>query len=312
MPPSRLRAARLVAALSGLTLLTAACTSPSPGSATSKAPLPAESSATPALADGHVDKLLVFVVENKSVEQEMTQMPYVKGLAETYGYAADYTAIQHPSLPNYLAIFGGQTYGVNDDEPPSAHTAAGPSVFGEALRAGRTAKLYAEAMPSNCATNPEGRYAVKHNPWAYFVDERADCTQFDVPFDAFAGDVASGSLPNLGMAIPDMCNDAHDCELSVTNTWLTARMQEILAGPDWRSGRLAIVITADEDDGRHGNQILTVVVHPSLHHVIATTPLTHFSLTRAYAEVAGVAPLASGAAADSMLTAFHLQATARG
>jgi hypothetical protein len=100
--------------------------------------------------------------------------------------------VTHPSLPNYLAIAGGSTFGVRDDKSPAAHPLAGQSVFGQVLAAGGTAKTYAEAMPSNCATSAEGRYAVKHNPWPYFADagERAACRRYDVP----SGTPARGAL----------------------------------------------------------------------------------------------------------------------
>jgi phosphatidylinositol-3-phosphatase len=79
-----------------------------------------------------------------------------------------------------------------------------------------------------------------------------------------------------------------------------------MSGPDFRSGRLAIVITADEDDGSQDNTVLTVVVHPSLHGVVASSPLSQLSLSRLYTEVLGVPPLRDAASAPSMATAFDL------
>ena len=67
-----------------------------------------------------------------------------------------------------------------------------------------------------------------------------------------------------------------------------------VAGPDWKSGRLAVVLTADEDDKSAGNRVLTVVAHPSQRHRVVTARLDHYSLTRLYAEVTGTAPLGSG------------------
>ncbi len=93
-----------------------------------------------------VTKLLVFVVENHSLDQMRDEMPFTARLARRYGYATSYHGVTHPSLPNYLAIAGGDTFGVSDDAAPSAHPLTGPSVFGRAVRAGSTARLYAEAM----------------------------------------------------------------------------------------------------------------------------------------------------------------------
>ncbi|HWJ82519.1 MAG TPA: alkaline phosphatase family protein [Nocardioides sp.] len=271
-----------------------------------KKPSPPATSAAP--ARNAVSKILVFVVENHSFDQMRAEMPFTRSLAEHYGYAAHYTAITHPSLPNYLAIAGGSTFGVHDDGPPSVHPVSSPSVFGRAVQEGSTARLYADAMSSPCQAVNGGRYAVKHNPWAYFTAERSLCAQDDVPLAAFGGDVAAGRLPAVGMVIPDLCNDAHDCSLGQADQWLSTYVQQAMSGPDWNAGHLAIVITADEDDDHHGNQVLTVVAHPALSGVVASTPLTHYSLSRAYADVAGFAPLGEASGAPDLLAAFGLTA----
>lgn len=251
-------------------------------------------------------KLLVFVVENHSLDEMRTQMPFLRAIADRYGYADRYTAAAHPSLPNYLAIAGGDTFGVSDDDSPSAHPLSGSSVFGEAVDHGSTARLYAESMSSPCQTEPQGPYAVKHNPWAYFRDEQTQCRRDDVPLSAFAPDVSRGSLPAVGMVIPNLCDDAHDCPLAHADSWLRTWVRRAMSGPDWASGHLAIVVTADEDDDAHGNRILTVVAHPSLSHDVVSTPLGHDALSRAYADVAGVAPLRHAATAPDLLRAFGL------
>ena len=257
-----------------------------------------------------VAKLLVFVVENHSLDQMRADMPYTAALGKQFALATDYRAVTHPSLPNYLAMTGGSTFAVADDGSPSSHPIGQPSVFGQALSLGRTAKLYAEGMPENCATQNSGRYAVKHNPWAYYVAGRGSCARFDVPIDELSADVAKGQLPDAGMVIPDLCNDAHDCDLSAADQWLRTHIEAVMAGPDWHKGELAIVVTADEDDHRQDNLVLTAVAHPSLHGVVVTTPLTHYSLARLYSEVLGAQPLGEAASAPSMATAFGLHLAA--
>jgi acid phosphatase len=254
-----------------------------------------------------MDKLLVFVVENHSFDAMRRQMPYIFGLARKYAYATGYRAIAHPSLPNYLAMTGGDTYGVTDDRDPAAHPVRAPSVFGQALAAGRTAKTYAEGMDRRCRTSNLGRYAVRHNPWTYHVTERNACARLDVPLTALARDVARGRLPNAGLVVPDTCHDAHDCPASVADAWLRAQVGLVMTGPDWRSGRLGIVVTADEDDHDQGNLVLTVVASPQLRSRVVRTPLTHYALARLYSEVLGVAPLRLAARAPSMATAFGLR-----
>lgn len=254
-----------------------------------------------------VTKVLVFIVENHSLSQMKSQMPYTFGLAQRFGYATNYTAIQHPSLPNYIAIAGGQTYGITNDDNPSANPVRGTSVFGQAVASGRTAAVFADGMPGNCATNNGGSdYAVKHNPWAYFINERGDCQKYDVPVDQLDAAITGGVLPTVGMVVPNLCNDAHNCPLGTADTWFRGWMTKIFDGPDWRSGHLAVVLTADEDDQSAGNNVLTVVIHPSQKRNVVTSLLTHYSLTRLYEEVAGVPYLFDAASAPSMTTAFGL------
>ncbi|GAA3818772.1 alkaline phosphatase family protein [Nocardioides panacisoli] len=278
----------------------------SPSHRPSRTKKPAQPTTSAGPARNAVTKLLVFVVENHSFDQMRAGMPFTWSLAQQYGYAAHFTAITHPSLPNYLAIAGGSTFGVGDDGPPSAHPVSSPSVFGRAVQEGSTARLYADGMAGSCQSTDQGRYAVKHNPWAYFTAERSMCERDDVPLAALTDDAAAGRLPAVGMVIPDLCNDAHDCALAQADQWLSTYVQEAMSGPDWEDGHLAIVITADEDDRNHGNQILTVVAHPALDQVAASTPLTHYSLSRAYADVAGFAPLGNANGAPDLLAAFGL------
>jgi phosphatidylinositol-3-phosphatase len=258
-----------------------------------------------------VTKLLVFVVENHSLDQMREGMPYTTALGSEYAQATNYQAVTHPSLPNYLAMTGGSTFGVTDDAPPSTHTTDQPSVFGQALAVGKTAKVYAEGMPGNCATENSGGYVVKHNPWAYYLSERSSCLQYDVPITELSEDAANGRLPAAGLVIPDLCNDAHNCDLSVADDWLRTHVGLVMAGPDWLAGHLAIVVTADEDDHQQNNLVLTVVAHPSMHGGVVTTPLTHYSLARLYSEVLAAEPLGQAAAAASIATAFGLDLSGR-
>jgi acid phosphatase len=257
--------------------------------------------------DRTVTKLLVYVVENHSLDQMRSGLPHVVELGDRYGYATGYHALTHPSLPNYLAIAGGSTFDVADDHPPADHRLHGQSVFGQALAAGRTATLYADGMATACATENGDRYAVRHNPWAYFADERAACKEHDVPLDGLADDVAAGRLPAAGMVIPDVCNDAHDCDLSVADVWLHDSLGRVLDGPDWKSGHLAVVVTADEDDHHQDNRVLTTVLHPDLHGTTYDGALDHYSLTRLYDEVLGAPLLRNARSAPSMADAFGLQ-----
>ena len=258
-------------------------------------------------------KALVIVEENHSESAALEQMPYLAGLADKFGRTTAYRAITHPSLPNYLAVAGGSTFGVSDDRSPSSHPIAQNSVFDEVITAGSTAKTYAEAMPEPCTLEPAGRYAVKHNPWAYFSSStsRNNCGRLDVPAGdpdngTLRDDVDAGALPTVGLLIPDLCNDGHDCPLSTADDWLRQWLPVIMDGPDYRHGDLAIIVTFDEDDRTADNVVLTAVIAPTVSHVVVGAPLTHYSLSRYLTELGGTSPLHEAVMATSLRTAFGL------
>jgi phosphatidylinositol-3-phosphatase len=291
-------------ALSAAVLAAVASSAPASGSPV-RAPV-----APSVVATATVTKALTIIEENHSYAQMKAGMPYLFGLSQKYGYATNWTATTHPSLPNYLAMAGGSTFGVTNDSAPSINgskVGTHKSVFDQAIDAGKTAKTYAEGMPSNCSLVTGGvRYAVKHNPWAYFGSSRARCNAFDVPFTKFAADATANALPTVGMVIPDLCNDAHNCSLSVADNWLKANLPRVLASTDFTSGRLVVIVTADEDDRNANNAVLTSVLSAKLSAKVVTTPLTHYSWTRYMAQLVGATPLLAGATAPDMKAPFGL------
>ncbi len=270
-------------------------------------------SATASANVPHPTKALVIVAENHSERAALEQMPYLAGLADQFGRTTAYRAVTHPSLPNYLAMAGGSTFGVSDDDPPSSHPIEQVSVFDAVISAGGTAKTYAEAMPEPCALESVGRYAVKHNPWAYFSSStsRENCGRFDVPAGdpgngALRDDVDAGALPTVGLLVPDMCNDGHDCPLSTVDEWLGQWLPVIMDGTDYRAGDLAVIVTFDEDDHTADNLVLTTVIAPTISQVVAEAPLTHYSLSRYLAELGGASPLGEAATATSLSNTFGI------
>ena len=123
---------------------------------------------------------------------------------------------------------------------------------------------------------------------------------------ALHDDLANGTLPNVGFVVPDLCNDAHDCPLGTADAWVAGWMSQALAGPDWRAGRLAVVVTFDEAENGGENTVLTVVVAPGLHGVVADTALTHQSWTRWMSDLVGATAPGAAGSAPSLGAAFGL------
>ncbi|HEY3436456.1 MAG TPA: alkaline phosphatase family protein [Actinotalea sp.] len=225
--------------------------------------------------------------------------PYLDALVGGCAVAADYHGITHPSLPNYLAATSGSTQGVSDDAAPDRHQLAGPSLFSQVSDSGREWRSYQEAMPGTCALLPEGRYAVKHNPAAYFTAIRDRCAQWDVPLDRLTADLgAGGALPAFALIVPDLCNDTHDCPVETGDAWLSALLPTLLDSAAYRSGTTAVMITWDEDDSRHDNRVPLVVLAPSI------TPgtrlagrLDHYSLLASTEDLLGLPRLGAAVGA---------------
>jgi hypothetical protein len=283
--------------------------SSAPSSTTPSGSTTASASTTPT----GVTKVLTIVLENHGVAAVTAGMPELMKLGTTYGRTSHYSATTHPSLPNYLDLAGGSTFGVKDDTPPADHPIHGPSVFDLALTSGRTARTYAEAMPAACSLENAGRYAVRHNPWTYFSDDasRRACQVDDVPLGdptsgALHDDITNGALPNVGFVVPDLCNDAHNCPLATADAWVNGWMSQALQGPDWKAGRLAVVVTFDEAEVSGENTVLTVVVAPGLHGVVADAALTHESWTRWMSDLVGAAAPGDAGRARSLGAAFGL------
>jgi phosphatidylinositol-3-phosphatase len=258
-----------------------------------------------------VTKLMVIWEENHPTSA-YGSMPYLASLSDKYGKATNYSGLVHPSLGNYLAAVSGQGAGTCglSDPLPAACAQSGASVFGQAVRAGKTAGSYEESMSSNCQRTNSDTYAARHNPWAYFTDETASCQQGDVPLGsttsgALLSDVQGGTLPNASLVTPNLVDDAHGGSLQQADDWLARWMPVIMAGPDYQSGRLAIVITFDEGVGTD-QTVPFVLVNPSVSHQVVSAPFDQYALCRLYDDVLGVPALNAAAGAPGLGAAFGL------
>lgn len=250
-------------------------------------------------------------MENHSYSQIIgsSAAPFINALARSCGLATNYTAVAHPSLPNYIAATSGSTWGISDDNPPSSHPLAVASIFQQAASAGS----YEESMPSNCDLTSSGTYAVKHNPEAYYTTIRSACATNDVPLGtrsggAFLAALQSDTLPAFSFVTPNLCDDMHDCSVQTGDAWLRSWIPAIVASPSYQAGKTVVFLTWDEDDGGSGNHVATVVVSPyTKPGTTSGTAFTHYSLLRTTEQLLGIATyLGNAASAASMRSAFGL------
>jgi hypothetical protein len=246
--------------------------------------------------------IFVIVLENKEYEQVIgsEQAPYLNSLTQRYGLATNYYGIRHPSLPNYLALTGGDTFGITSDCTDC--TVAQPNLVDQLEAAGKSWKAYMEAMPQPCFVGDAGMsYRQKHNPFIYYDDVRnnpARCAKI-VPFTQFAADAQANALPDFVWITPNMCNDSHDCPLSASDTWLKTWVPAILNTPAWQD-QGALFITFDEGKGdggccqdAAGGRIATLVISPLLVRpgFQSAVPYSHYALLHTIAAAWGLTPL---------------------
>jgi hypothetical protein len=272
---------------------------------------------------GHISKVLVIAEENHGYGQIIgsRDAPYLNQLAHTYGSAtrldAGYPAAC-PSLAAYILLTSGTTAGICDDRAPKAHPLRGDNIFRQVVAGGREWRNYAESAPGPCAldSSRDGRYLVRHVPATYYLDDRRDCARWVLPMgDPHAGalhdDTAAGALPAFGFVSPDACHDMHGaapCPADVVGNgdrWLRSWLPSILAGPDYRAGRLAIIITWDEGMSTD-NHVPTLVISPTTSHIESDQAFTHCSTLRTIEELLRLPLLGCAAAAPSMVSAFRL------
>ncbi len=233
--------------------------------------------------------IFVIVEENKDYGQIIgsADAPTITRFAHEYGNATDFYAETHPSEPNYVALVGGYTYGIRDDDAyfcrphlrdPSCpgsdstgyvnHTIDAPNLATQLEAAGFTWKNYLESLPApGSLVASAGLYASKHSGFINFRSVQRDPNrdQHLVDFKQFYHDLSSGMVPSFSLVIPNVCNEMHGalgpgtpegCEYNPIGKliWrgdanIAAIAGRIMASPVWRSREnAAIVITFDEND----------------------------------------------------------------
>jgi len=195
------------------------------------------------------DHVFVIVMENHSYGEIIgsSAAPYINSLLTSGALATNYTAVAHPSLPNYLALTGGSTFGITTD----CNTCwVNASNIGDSLESvGSAWKAYEESMPSACYVGDSSPYAQKHDPFIYFNDIRTNtsrCQSHVVPYTQLATDLKSSSTtPNYSFITPNMCDDMHDCSVGTGDAWLQQQVPAILGSPASTSQRSLLAITWD-------------------------------------------------------------------
>jgi hypothetical protein len=215
---------------------------------------PVQQTASPVvrMRAGGPTHIAVIVMENEEYRDIVgsSSTPYINQLSRRYGLVASMYATTHPSLPNYLALTGGSTFGIDSDCTDCSVHRSG--LADQMARAHLSWKAYMEDLPHPCFTGAQsGDYAKKHDPFAYYTGvtgNRGQCANI-VPLTALQGDERAHRLPRFVWITPNLCHDMHDCSPAVGDRFLARLVPSLLTalGP-----RGLLVLTWDEgttDDG---------------------------------------------------------------
>ncbi len=205
------------------------------------APSPAQTT-TPRDADvPHYDHIFVLLEENKGTSTIIgsANAPQITNLAKAYGSATQMFAETHPSEPNYVAMLGGDTFGIKDDDgwfctPGStrtgcthasepdyvAHLVDGPNLASQLHDKGLAWRAYLEDIPAPGSlemispatdTAPAALYAAKHTGFTNFASVHKDPNLVEelVGFDRLHADLKAGNVPAFALVVPNQCNEMH-------------------------------------------------------------------------------------------------------
>ncbi len=287
----------------------------------SRADTEAAASASASASRTTKSHVVFLVMENKEYGSVIGSRaaPYVNALARRYASATHFYGVRHPSLPNYLALTGGSTFGVTSDCTDCQQS--GRNIADQLDAANLSWKGYLGGMPSACFKGASsGQYAKKHNPFMYFrsvADDPSRCANV-VPAKQLSRDIKAGSLPSFSFLSPGMCDDTHDCPVGRGDRYLSRTVPKILGalGP-----RGFLVLTWDEGSsgagccGRaaKGGHIATVIAGPGVRRgAKLSKPYSHYSTLRTVEDAFGLPHLAgAGNASTSPLAAAFRSGTPR-
>jgi len=229
--------------------------------------------------------IIIVVVENHSYNQIIgnKDAPYINQLADHGVLFTNSHGIAHPSQPNYLALFSGDTQGVTGDSCP--YTFSSNNLANALKKVGKSFAGYSEDLPSvgfkGCKSQS---YHRKHSPWVNFSNVPKS---YNLPFTSFPQNY--NLLPTVSFVIPNLIHDMHDGTVKQADTWLKKNLQGFI---QWASKNDSLfILTWDEDNFKKPNQIPTIFVGPMVKTGEYSNYIDHYSVLRTIEDMYGIKPL---------------------
>ncbi len=255
-----------------------------------------------------IDHIVIITMENKSYGEIVgnNAAPYINSLISQYSLATNYFAVSHPSLPNYIALIGGSTFGIASDCTDCYVSST--NLIDQLEESHKTWKAYMESMPSPCFIGSANSYAQKHNPFIYFDNIRNNQNRCNniVPYSQLASDFKfKDSTPNFVWISPNLCSDMHDCSVQKGDTWLSEQIPILLNSQAFKEQNLLLIVTWDEREGTEENKVPTILIGKNVKKkFISQASYTHHSLLHTIENLWNISPLTANVSQSSVMTEF--------
>ena len=199
------------------------------------------------------DHAVIVIEENLSYRNLVPELTYLTRLMHENANFTNSHGVDHPSQPNYLALFSGSEQGTGSRRNPDGsnafvggHTLVGtdnpiagtpvttPNLAASLMRTGRSFAGYSEDLPQQGFTGtthvgPRGSgidYQRKHNPWVNWQAASGGAigpnqlpSSVNRPFSEFPNDAAGfAKLPTLSIVVPNEIHDAHGTDAAPPGT----------------------------------------------------------------------------------------------
>jgi hypothetical protein len=298
----------------------------------------------PPVPPPHLDRIVIIVLENyrsgkvdpSAIGSEQLS-PFLNKLARENRFAMNYFGVWSPSLPNYIAMIGGDFFDVsnnadscfNPDHQKSCNGFDAPNLVDQLEEAHIAWEGLFESMPSAGFLGTRfpadsKLYAQKHNPFVYFKSIALDPTRLAQLKPFVLGELKAEladpvSASRLIFLVPNLCHDQHGtlgCKpaavtLAAGDAFLAETVPAIVNAPAFTE-RSVLFIAWDNSNGREaccgawrgGGRIPLIAVTRHAVAVRGTTPSDHYSLLATIEDGFGLPRLANAKGAATLFDLF--------
>ncbi|RUP31338.1 phosphoesterase [Jimgerdemannia flammicorona] len=236
------------------------------------------------------DRFVVIVLENTDYDDALKQ-PYLGSLGnrDNAVLLTEYSAVTHPSQPNYIAMIKGNTHGVFFDFDS---TLSDRTIVDLLEDKHISWKSYAENYSGGCKLDSKqdhGLYARKHVPFVSFTtitSNPARCANI-VPATQLDDDIANNAVPQFVFYTPNMKDDGHDTNTDTAAKWLESFLEPRLKQSAFYDNTL-ILITFDEQENYISlhNHVYAALIGGAVKRSVRTdsNPYSHYSILKTVEE----------------------------